>query len=70
MDKRRLLEPKSQLDQIEGVGTMRRNALLQHFEDLNRIREATVEELCQVEGISRVIAERIYLYFVTRKQTE
>lgn len=66
--KRRLLEPKSQLDQIEGVGTKRRNALLQHFEDLNRIREATVEELCQVEGISRAIAERIYLFFRTKKQ--
>ncbi|MHA2245109.1 MAG: excinuclease ABC subunit UvrC [Candidatus Hodarchaeales archaeon] len=65
--KRRLLEPKSQLDQIEGVGTKRRNALLQHFEDLNRIREATVDELCQVECISRVIAERIYLFFRTKK---
>ncbi|MFX1282428.1 MAG: excinuclease ABC subunit UvrC [Promethearchaeota archaeon] len=66
--KRRLLEPKSQLDQIEGVGAKRRNSLLQYFGDLSRIREAPVEELAQVEGISRVIAERIYLFFRTKKQ--
>ncbi|MFW9904295.1 MAG: excinuclease ABC subunit UvrC [Candidatus Thorarchaeota archaeon] len=65
---RRLSEPKSQLDQIEGVGKKRRNSLLQHFGDLNRIQEATVEELCQAEGISRAIAERIYLFFRTNKQ--
>ncbi len=63
--KRRLLQPRSQLDQISGVGSKRRNALLRHFGDLNRIREATVDELCQVEGISRAIAERIYLFFAT-----
>lgn len=65
---RRLLRPKSQLDQIEGVGSKRRNLLLEHFGDLSRIREATVEELCQVEGINRAIAERIYLFFKTNKQ--
>ncbi|MFX1504727.1 MAG: excinuclease ABC subunit UvrC [Promethearchaeota archaeon] len=64
---RRLLKPKSQLDQIEGVGVKRRNSLMQHFGELNRIQEATVEELCQVEGISRTIAERIYLFFRTNK---
>ena len=65
---RRLFEPKSQLDQIEGVGVKRRNSLLQHFGDLNRIQEATVEELYKVEGISRGLAERIFLFFRTRKQ--
>ena len=68
--KRRLLQPKSQLDLIEGVGSKRRNALLQHFGDLSGIREATIDELCLVEGINRAIAERIYLYFATKKQTE
>ncbi len=66
--KRRLLEPKSQLDQIGGIGAKRRNSLLQYFGDLSRIRDASVEELAQVEGISRVIAERIYLFFRTKQQ--
>jgi excinuclease ABC subunit C len=65
---RRLLKPKSQLDQIEGIGAKRRNSLIQYFGDLSRIREASVEELSQVEGISRTIAERIYLFFRTNKQ--
>jgi len=64
---RRLLEPKSQLDQIEGIGAKRRNSLLQHFGDLSRIQEATVEELCEVEGISLAIAERVFLFFRTNK---
>ncbi len=67
--KRRLLQPKSQLDQIEGVGSKRRNALLQHFGDLSGIREATVDELCLVEGINRAIAERIYIFFRTKQQS-
>ncbi|MFX0015720.1 MAG: excinuclease ABC subunit UvrC [Promethearchaeota archaeon] len=65
--KRRLLQPRSQLDRIEGVGPKRRNALLQHFGDLSRIQEATVDELCQVEGISQALAERIHLFFVTKQ---
>lgn len=64
--KRRLLQPKSQLDQINGVGSKRRNALLHHFGDFNKIREATVEELSQVEGISKALAERIYIFFATK----
>ncbi|UCG90055.1 MAG: excinuclease ABC subunit UvrC [Candidatus Heimdallarchaeota archaeon] len=66
--KRRLLEPKSQLDQIDGVGAKRRNSLIQYFGDLSRIREASVEELIHVEGISRALAERIYLFFRTKPQ--
>ncbi|MFW9855071.1 MAG: excinuclease ABC subunit UvrC [Candidatus Thorarchaeota archaeon] len=61
--KRRLVHPRSQLDLIPGVGAKRRNALLQYFGDLPQIKKATVEELAQVEGINRALAERIYLFF-------
>jgi excinuclease ABC subunit C len=35
----------SQLDSIPGIGPARRKALLKHFGSVDKIREATVEEL-------------------------
>jgi len=64
--KRRLQRPRSQLDQIPGVGPKRRNALIHHFGDVNSISKAAVEDLCEVEGISRALAEKIFLFFVTK----
>jgi excinuclease ABC subunit C len=50
---------RSALDSIEGIGEKRRNALLSHFGSIDRIREATVEELCQVPGITRPAAQKV-----------
>ena len=50
---------KSSLDDLPGVGPKRKKALLLHFGSPRRIREATVEELMQVDGISRGLAEKI-----------
>jgi excinuclease ABC subunit C len=49
----------SRLDIIPGVGPTRRKALLSHFGSLDKIREATVEELDAVPGINRQLAEEI-----------
>jgi excinuclease ABC subunit C len=50
----------SKLDDIPGVGPRRRKALMAHFDgDLQRVREATVEELMAVPGINRKVAETI-----------
>ena len=50
----------SKLDDIPGVGPSRRKALLAHFDgDLQRVREASVEELMAVPGINRKVAETI-----------
>ncbi len=54
---------KSILDGIPGIGPARRNALLEHFRDPENIKKATVEELNQVPGISRSMAEVIQKYF-------
>lgn len=50
---------RSALDAIEGIGEKRRNALLSHFGSIDRIREATMEELCQVPGITKPSAEKV-----------
>lgn len=57
--KRKKLQKESILDEIEGIGPKRKKALLKKFGSVKRIREATVEELCSVKGISRKLAEEI-----------
>ncbi len=56
----------SVLDDIEGIGEKRKLALLKHFEDIEKIKEASVKELSEAEGITEKIAEKVYAYFNKR----
>ncbi len=49
----------SELEAIPGVGPKRRQALLRHFGSLERLRQATPDEIARVPGIPRPLAERI-----------
>ena len=53
---------KSELDDIEGIGDVKKRALLKAFGSVEKIRQASLEELMQVKGISKEIAERIINY--------
>jgi excinuclease ABC subunit C len=49
----------SQLDAIPGIGPRRRRALLSRFGSLDKIRDASVEELLTVEGMTRAAAQKL-----------
>jgi excinuclease ABC subunit C len=49
----------SQLDSIPGIGPARRKALLKHFGSMDKIKEATLEELAAVKGMNGNAAESI-----------
>lgn len=54
---------KSALDEVSGIGPKRKKALIKHFGSVTKIKTAQVEELMQVEGINRAVAEKIYGHF-------
>lgn len=49
----------STLDDIDGVGPALKRALIKHFGSVAAIRAAEVEQLCEVKGVGRALAERI-----------
>ena len=63
----RSLRSKSQvhsaLDDIEGIGPARRKALMRSFQSMDRIREASVEELAAVDSMNTAAAEAVYHFF-------
>ncbi len=53
----------SVLQEIEGIGKKKRMALLDKFGTIDKIMSASVDELCEVEGIGVELANKIYTFF-------
>lgn len=54
---------KSVLDDINGIGERRRKALMKHFKSIEAVREASVEELANVESMNENAAVSVYNFF-------
>ena len=60
----------SVLDDIEGIGETRRKALMRRFQSVERIREASVEELKETESMNERAAEAVYAFFHKKPETD
>ena len=54
---------KSLLDQINGIGSIRKRALLNHFGSARAVESASFEEIRSVEGVEEKVAKKIYNFF-------
>ena len=54
---------KSLLDQIEGIGSIRKRALLNHFGSARAVESASLDEIRSVEGVEAKVAKKIYNFF-------
>ncbi len=63
----RLKHKKSMLNttltKIDGVGEKKSKALLKHFKTISAIKSASVDELCEAQGINRSTAQKVFDYF-------
>ena len=50
---------KSDLDEIEGIGEVKKKALLKHFGSVEKIKESNLEDLAKVKGINESLAQKI-----------
>lgn len=58
------------LDEIQGIGPVRRRALLQTLGSIESIREAELEKLARVEGMNQRAAQAVWDYFHQKKEED
>lgn len=60
----------SVLDDIEGIGETRRKALMRRFKSIEKIKEASVEQLKETESMNERAAEAVYSFFHQKQETD
>ena len=64
------VQVKSILDEIPGIGEKRRKALMRRFQSLENIRQASVEELKEADGMNEKAAQSVYDFFHSKGEKE
>ncbi|HEY4543055.1 MAG TPA: helix-hairpin-helix domain-containing protein, partial [Tissierellaceae bacterium] len=54
---------KSQLDGIKGIGEVRKRDLMKHFKSIEKIKNASLEELLEVESMNTLAGENLIKHF-------
>lgn len=58
---------KSELDDIKGIGQKRKISLMKHFQSIDKIKNSSIEDLAQVDGMNKRVAEDLYNQFHKRE---
>lgn len=61
---------ESELDYVIGLGVKRKKVLLTHFNSIDEIKMASPEEIAQLKGFHRVLAERILMQLNESEEEE
>ena len=61
---------RSELDEIPGIGTTRRQRLLKHFGSVREIRQASLEQLAKAPGMNKKAAQQVVAYFTAVTEAE
>jgi excinuclease ABC subunit C len=59
---------KSELDDIKGIGEKRKIELLKHFQSIDKIKKASIEDLREVKGMNKLAAEELYNHFHIKEE--
>lgn len=59
----------TRLEQVPGIGPVRRTNLLKHFGSFKKIQQASVDELARVPGMTRTAAETLHQFLHTPKNS-
>ncbi|MFE4909946.1 excinuclease ABC subunit UvrC [Streptomyces sp. NPDC056652] len=53
----------SPLDDVPGLGESRKQSLIKHFGSVKKLRQATIDQICEVPGVGRKTAESVIVAF-------